>query len=39
MPVVSLGYREMSKKEILKQTLFHKKTPEVPYYLKFAAPV
>ncbi len=29
----------MTKKEIIKQTLLPKQTPEVPYYLKFAAPV
>lgn len=29
----------MTKKEIVKQALLHKKTPEVPYYMKFAAPV
>jgi len=29
----------MTKKEIVKRTLSHKEPPEVPYYMKFAAPV
>jgi len=39
MPAVYLGYRKMTKKEVVKQTLLHKATPEVPYYMKFAVPV
>ena len=34
MPAAYLGCEDMTKKEILKQTLLHKKTPEVPYALK-----
>jgi len=29
----------MTKREIVKHALLHKKTAEIPYYLKFAAPV